>query len=82
MFDFVAFSGQEIRYYVWIFVSSQGFWIHICLHKEQMYLLFKAENKIKMPVTAATVLLLLMYFYLSGDYNEYFFHEIHDLKKT
>lgn len=53
--------------------------MHVCLHKKQTYLLTKAENKIKMPVTATTVLLLLLHLHLSRDNNEYLFHEINDL---
>lgn len=70
---------KKYRYNVWSFVSSQGSWMHVCLHKKQTYLPIKAENEIKMPVTATTVLLLLLHFHLSRDNNEYLFHEIHDL---
>lgn len=70
---------KKYRYNVWSFVSSQGSWMHICLHKKQTYLPIKAENKITMPVTATTVLLLLLHFHLSKENNEYLFHENHDL---
>lgn len=36
-----------------------------------MHLPIKTENKVKMPVSATTVLLLLIYFYLSVGYGKY-----------
>ena len=57
----ILFSSQfkKYRYNVWPFVSNKGFWILFCLHKEQMYLPIRTENKLKMQVNATVLWILI-----------------------